>query len=501
MHLTSCLNPIRIVNPYTHKVQYVPCGTCAYCRSSKQSLWVQRIRQESLCWKYCIFFTLTYDEKSVPRLYLNDDDTLVDPDSGFVVDPTLIDGFDSRSRLFLHKCSNITYVRKRDIQLFVKKLRYYIHNLHRHSNEIETLRYYIIGEYGSTTLRAHYHGLLWFNSSVTAEKIATLLSKSWSYGLLDWSVARDAASYVAQYLNCSYSLPKVYLHPDLRPFALFSKCPPIGSLVVADEEIKEIFHAGAIQRSIYERKSNRYVDIPLWRSLQDRLFPVVANFNDLTHYDRVAVYGIAKFSCAETWKEFVEWCNVQIQRSLSFGLTYGFWKYLEDTLSRCYKSGCYSHYPLMRLWSISRRVLLQCQIFDCTLDYYVSRIELYYSNKDYYRLVKQMEFEVDFARRYGAQSLIYLDMSFVDNFYSRYKNRCNGIFDISASDRLLCESFGVDPLRLLTDRDYVRSLDPFSHPSYRSFLEKYEWIQKCNSKTKVKNDYLRLHPEYRVLIY
>ena len=144
---------------------------------------------------------------------------------------------------------------------------------------------------------------------------------------------------------------------------------------------------------------------------------------------------------------------------------------------------------------------MQSLIFGVSLDTYVSKIEEYYSNKDYFRLYKQLEFEEKFAATYGSQSLIYLDMGYVDRLYKRVHLLNDSIFDVHPIDKLMCEGFSVDPVRLVSDRDYVRSLDPFNHPEYKLMLTTWEYWSKCSVKTKVKNDYLEKHPEYKVFHY
>ena len=68
MHISSCLYPKRIVNPYTKELQYVPCGQCAACLKLRALRWVQRLEQERHCWKYCLFGTLTYAPEHLPYM-------------------------------------------------------------------------------------------------------------------------------------------------------------------------------------------------------------------------------------------------------------------------------------------------------------------------------------------------------------------------------------------------------------------------------------------------
>ena len=72
MHLSNCEHPKTIKNPYTGEVMVVPCGRCNTCINKKASQWIQRLDQESRCWKYTAFFTLTYDQDHMPILKIAD---------------------------------------------------------------------------------------------------------------------------------------------------------------------------------------------------------------------------------------------------------------------------------------------------------------------------------------------------------------------------------------------------------------------------------------------
>lgn len=103
----------------------VPCGKCAECQRDRAREWSTRI---ALDVKYYgsednfYFITLTYNDDNIPFT-----------ESGY---PTL----------------NIE-----DYQLFMKRFRKVQKDLYG----IDGVRFYIAGEYGSKTLRPHYHLLVW----------------------------------------------------------------------------------------------------------------------------------------------------------------------------------------------------------------------------------------------------------------------------------------------------------------------------------------------------
>ena len=64
-----CYSPITIKTPQGYK--QVPCGRCLECLRKKQSDWSNRMFEELKSKKgKAVFFTLTYDDKSVPKNYL-----------------------------------------------------------------------------------------------------------------------------------------------------------------------------------------------------------------------------------------------------------------------------------------------------------------------------------------------------------------------------------------------------------------------------------------------
>ena len=70
--VVRCFNLRKIVNPYTHQTMTVPCGHCRACalqRSNHLSLWCDL---ESQSHKYCMFITLTYSNRFIPRCQILD---------------------------------------------------------------------------------------------------------------------------------------------------------------------------------------------------------------------------------------------------------------------------------------------------------------------------------------------------------------------------------------------------------------------------------------------
>lgn len=104
----------------------VPCGKCMECRLNKSREWATRMMLECRYHQSSYFVTLTYNDATVPVSYFPD------PDTGEAL-------------------PSLTLV-KRDLQLFMKRLRDRLFRLGR-----PQIRYYAVGEYGDKTHRPHYH--------------------------------------------------------------------------------------------------------------------------------------------------------------------------------------------------------------------------------------------------------------------------------------------------------------------------------------------------------
>lgn len=158
------------------------CGQCTHCRINKVRLWVGRMQLEAQEHPVSSFLTLTYDQDNLPQ-------------NGSVD--------------------------KREIQLFMKKLRGY---------SGEKFRYFAVGEYGDRTQRPHYHAII-FGLCPTRND---LVEKCWKKGHVYYGVGEpDSMSYCASYVVKKMTKPgDPRLGGRTPEFALMSRNPAIGSGVV-----------------------------------------------------------------------------------------------------------------------------------------------------------------------------------------------------------------------------------------------------------------------------
>ena len=204
----------------------VPCGKCVECQIDLQNSWKIRMIEESKVWKYAYYFTLTYNDDSLP---LNVVATY--PDSREIVGE--LRG-KCKKHLLLHSFEQVVSTAcKKDVQRWFKRFRTsYIRRRARHLgvyvkditsdkclyNQLKPrFSYFVTAEYAPegeyvdrhgrvrrSSMRPHYHGILF--TDISQNEISPLFS-DWSnrYGFVNWSSVRsrqdsvNAASAPADY--------------------------------------------------------------------------------------------------------------------------------------------------------------------------------------------------------------------------------------------------------------------------------------------------------------
>lgn len=169
--ITTRLNK-RFINAATLKgaplkgLFEVPCGHCEQCKTQKVNDWSFRLLEEAKetyrQGGFILFDTLTYDDKHVPTV-----GKVLFQLGEFSLDVT-------------EKITDMLCNSKRDVQLFVKRLR---------AAYGGPFRYYLVSEYGNDdrfTHRPHYHALFFFPSpTITPEQASKLIRSSWQNGRTD----------------------------------------------------------------------------------------------------------------------------------------------------------------------------------------------------------------------------------------------------------------------------------------------------------------------------
>lgn len=160
-----------------------PCGRCLSCLQKKRADWSFRLLQELSCADTAYFLTLTYNNETVPR-----------------------------------NANGIPELRKRDLQLFKKRIR----KLNKNYSDA-SIRYYSVGEYGTRTNRPHYHSIIFNVHPVVMAKCASI----WKHGNIQ--VGKVSAASI--HYTTKYVINRTRDYGELaKPFSTMSRRPGLGHI-------------------------------------------------------------------------------------------------------------------------------------------------------------------------------------------------------------------------------------------------------------------------------
>lgn len=198
-----CTSPITVPRPGQSYSALVGCGQCIPCRVNRSRVWAHRLELEADLHADNSFITLSYEDAYLPRL----GDTRV----GDRIDSCVIP-------------EQMSTLRPRDYRLFMKRLR-----KAWLEQTGQKLRFYLVGEYGDETERAHYHLALFgfptcrrgrtlrrgrSTRPLWAEccEFCKLIGDAWGYGDVDLGrLEPESANYLAGYI-----LKKMTRPDDIR---------------------------------------------------------------------------------------------------------------------------------------------------------------------------------------------------------------------------------------------------------------------------------------------
>lgn len=431
MKISSCLHPLRIFNKYLGQFQYVPCGKCESCRNIRAHGWISRLQQEAQKHKYNVFFTLTYDEQCLPR-FVKKDGLLVSAPrivrrwntNGEIVEDFVFDGLYidvnkeldlsyKRDKVYFDRYSSFSYPCSYDLQLFFKRLRYYIHEFFKKNVSFETfgessserIRYYSVFELSPLNHRYHIHGNIFFDSEEIAKEIEGFIRKSWlmcSSRFINVQFA-DASTfkYVAKYLNGSGDLPSVYRHHYTRPFALFSRRPFIGFGAFSDAQIREIVDLSKVCVSQFDNCSKKIVIARNSSSLERRLFPRCYNYSGFSYSARNVLYRVVFESKAFEFDKFKDFVRLKLSRKdTDISIVF---LYIYDRTARLVPPNQFEKSfdsLLYRIFCISKRVYLNAVNLGFSLDTYIQKIYDYWNAVEMYKLGEFYRFSESYLEEY-----------------------------------------------------------------------------------------------------
>lgn len=213
---------------------YVPCGKCAACLSRRKSEWTFRLANELSVSESAYFITLTYDDEHVPY------------------------------KDYINECTgeylSVPVVSKRDVQLFLKRLRFNIRPY--------KIRYFIVSEYGKEHYRPHYH-MIMFNYPHDLDRLLTKnIEESWQNGFVRIDPVNSARiNYVCSYCLDNSTLPE-YLDKN---FMLSSRRPGIGSSYCDNDNIVR-FHRDNLCNMCTSVSNGKAYNVPMPRYYRSRIF-------------------------------------------------------------------------------------------------------------------------------------------------------------------------------------------------------------------------------------
>lgn len=181
----QCISPVYLNN--NGKRLFVPCGKCNFCLERRRNDWSFRLLQEQKRSISAHFVTLTYADEYLPVTVRGD--------------PTL---------------------EKRHLQLFFKRIRdlmvrksTIIEKYEKKGSKWPKMTYYAVGEYGTKTLRPHYHMIV-FN---IPNDVLVKLELLWDNGFVDVKPCNQATIHY----TTKYMINKEQETKGIKPFSLCSK--------------------------------------------------------------------------------------------------------------------------------------------------------------------------------------------------------------------------------------------------------------------------------------
>lgn len=286
----TCLEPLVVKNKSLGDDILVSCGHCSACLNKKS------FRNQRLCeleemgtFKYTYFCTLTYYDSHIPTYrfipYGDNEYTLLDncPRSltygkELFEDEKLYISENEMSYIFgkvkLPYENSISYLNYRDIQLYHKRLRKQLAKI-----TDAKFRYFVTGEYGPDTYRAHWHVVYFFDKELPPQVNKEYIFSIWENGCQGGfeRCAGGAVSYASAYVNSGSSLPRLYKDAKISVKSRHSVKLGVESMQVAfadrvNHTVSQDYDRRTAVENVYV--SNGYVKrCPSDRTYKNTLFP------------------------------------------------------------------------------------------------------------------------------------------------------------------------------------------------------------------------------------
>lgn len=270
----ACISPVTLRQGTA--IINVPCNKCNFCLQDRRADWTFRILQELKTANTAHFITLTYEDDKQP--------VILDEETG-ELQPTLD---------------------KRDLQLFLKKLRNAndksanpVNPFELEIKEWPTIKYYAVGEYGSNTFRPHYHFIV-FNIK---HQVLEQLSKLWSQGFhVIGNVQPASVHYVTKYVLNKDS----GWEPLAKPFNLISKKLGANYLNTNGHEHKKALSTTVVNDRGQQRLPRYYKDKIFNYREKETIKQASIKSNDISYREAIQLIIDGRFTTdiPETYQEY-----------------------------------------------------------------------------------------------------------------------------------------------------------------------------------------------------
>lgn len=308
-----CFHPRLVIREDGERLS-VPCGKCDGCLLHRANSWAMRLGNEIESQGNAIFFTLTYDNKYLPKLYKEYFDIPYGRSWRWVSnhpDNIRFDGVKDVPRkddivietpypaqmIKNWYGDNICYSSKRDFQLYLKSVRKDLNE--KFPNETNRqIRYFAVSEYGPTTHRAHIHAVLFAPTRELGEYLLQeslfnywQMQDSWQFFQYAHFCDSGARGYLTQYLTSTADNLPVHQQKEIKPFRLSSKSPSIGFSQFDEKEVSEKVSIGVnTYTKEVSRLNERYV-LEYPTNYLRTLFPKCFRYRFLSYDGLLSVYG------------------------------------------------------------------------------------------------------------------------------------------------------------------------------------------------------------------
>lgn len=339
--------------------------------------------------------------------------------------------YPSRSR-GIREMGIVPILWKEDLQRFIDRLRLFFKRMF--GEKSAKFKYFAVGEYGTNSLRPHWHVLLFHNSDSIHEIIKSCdsvgynenLSSVWTYGNL-YTETTDGhiSDYLSGYVNCHSNLPKVLSPYPQKKFKSLL-LGEVRSLSFIETCLKEKRFRELSNVSVVSKKGVR-TDVSVSSSLVYRLLP------RFTSYDTKDVDSTYKaLSCAYTVLQATDlniYNDCELYDFLFYVLKNKFVGMSRlDVALRMLQSYClqvaYPAYcrdntlhPLYSLFYASRKLYRLSSLFHIHPFTYLGRIFDYVSWLNYQSLVNHFK-------------LLEMDNTFAYEYYSSL-SQSSGVYDLN----------------------------------------------------------------------